>query len=87
MFTDDQIRGMRDFLADRLAKSDNPQGVHVHRREIEAWGAERAMDPEDAARLFEDLEGVAWRGEYFSSERFGWQGAWIIEVPQVPPWR
>ena len=85
MFTDDQIRGMRDFLADKLARSGNPQGVHIHRREIERWGEERAMDPEAAARLFEDLKGVSWFGEYHESERSVWTGAWVTEVGQTPP--
>lgn len=35
MFTDDQIRRLRDFLADKLARSGNSQGMHIHRREIE----------------------------------------------------
>lgn len=38
------------------------------------------MDPEDAARLFEDLKGVAWFGEYHESERSGWMGAWVMDV-------
>jgi hypothetical protein len=85
MFTDDQVRAMRDFLADKLAKSDNPQGVHISRMEIEQWGIEGGMTPEDVARLFEDLEGIAWWGEYIGGARFGWQGAWITEVGQIPP--
>ncbi len=85
MFTDDQISGMRNFLLDKLVKSDNPRGVHVSRMEIEQWAVERGMPPDDATRLFEDLEGTAWRGEYVGGARFGWQGAWITAVGQVPP--
>jgi hypothetical protein len=42
------------------------------------------MDPEDAARLLEDLKGVARQDEYHASQRPGWTGAWITEVRQVP---
>ena len=75
---------MRDFLADKLAGSGNPQGVHIHRRKIERWGDERAMDPKEASRLFEDPKGVAWFVEYHESERLRWTGGWVAEVRSLP---
>ncbi len=81
MFSDDQIRKMRHFLARKLAKSNNPQGVHVHRREVEGWGVNRAMTPEDAILLFAGSEGFVWEGEYIVGYDGRWSGAWITEIP------
>jgi hypothetical protein len=64
-----------DKLEDRLSET-TPRGVvHVDRREIEGWGAEIGLNPDETARLFEDLEGIAWRGEYVRSLEGGWTGA------------
>jgi hypothetical protein len=46
-------------LVVKPVKSDNLQGVHVSRMEIEQWAVERRMTPKYAAHLFEDLEGLA----------------------------
>ena len=57
--TDDHISGRCNFLVVKPVKSDNLQGVHVSRMEIEQWAVERRMTPKYAAHLFEDLEGLA----------------------------
>ena len=70
-----QIR-MREVLKDRF--EDIP--VHVPRSEIEALGAEIGLeDPIEAARLFDRLKGVSWRGDYVRSDD-GWVAAWVREV-------
>lgn len=54
--------------------------VHVPRSEIEAMGAEIGLeDPDEAARLFDRLKGVSWRGDYVRSDE-GWVAAWVREV-------
>jgi hypothetical protein len=80
MFTDDQIQTMRDFLARKLAKSNHPQGVHVHRREVEGWGEDKSMTPEDADLLLAGSKGVLWEGEYIVGHDGRWSGAWVTEV-------
>jgi hypothetical protein len=80
MFTDDQIQTMRGFLFDKLTKSNNPQGVHVHRREVEGWGEDQAMSPEDVTLLFAGSKRVLWEGEYIEGYDGRWSGAWVTEV-------
>ncbi len=54
--------------------------VHVPRSEVEAMGAEIGLqDPTQAARLFDRLKGVSWRGDYVRSDG-GWTAAWVREV-------
>jgi hypothetical protein len=36
-------------------------------------------DPTEAARIFDRLKGVSWRGDYVRWEE-GWVAAWVIEV-------
>ena len=70
-----QIR-MREALRQKL--KDCP--VHVPRSEVEAMGAEIGLeDPAEAARLFDRLKGVSWRGDYVRSD-LGWTAAWVREV-------
>ena len=67
---------MREVLKDRF--EDIP--VHVPRSEIEALGAEIGLeDPVEAARLFDRLKGVSWRGDYVRSDD-GWVAVWVREV-------
>lgn len=80
MFSDEQIRKMRDFLARKLAKSNDSQGVHVHRREVEGWGVDRAMGPENATLLLAGSKGTLWDGEYIESHDGRWSGAWVTEI-------
>jgi hypothetical protein len=59
---------------------DRQQPIHVPRSEIEALGAEIGLeDPAEAARLFDRLKGVSWRGDYVRSDE-GWVAAWIRDV-------
>ena len=67
-------------MARKLAKCNNPQGVHVHRREVEDWGEERAMTPEDATLLLAGSKGLLWEGEYIESPDGRWSGAWVTDV-------
>lgn len=54
--------------------------VHVPRSEVEALGVEIGLeDPTEAARLFDRLKGVSWRGDYVRSET-GWTAAWVEEI-------
>lgn len=53
--------------------------VHVPRSEIEAMGAEIGVEAMEAARIFDRLKGVSWRGDYVRSES-GWVAAWVREV-------
>ncbi len=69
-----QIR-MREALRQRL--KDCP--VHVPRSEVEAMGVEIGLEAIEAARLFDRLKGVSWRGDYVRSDD-GWIAAWVREV-------
>ena len=54
--------------------------VQVPRSEIEALGVEIGLDdPREAARIFDRLKGVSWRGDYVRSEE-GWVAAWVMEI-------
>ncbi len=67
---------MREVLKDRF--EDIP--VQVPRSQIEALGAEIGLeDPAEAARLFDRLKGVWWRGDYIRSDG-GWVAVWVREV-------
>ena len=69
-----QIR-MRETLRERLKECP----VHVPRSEVEAMGVEIGLEPVEAARLFDRLKGVSWRGDYIRSDN-GWVAAWVREV-------
>jgi hypothetical protein len=66
---------MREVLRQRL--KDYP--VHVPRSEVEAMGEEIGLEAIEAARLFDRLKGVSWRGDYVRSDD-GWVAAWVREV-------
>ena len=67
---------MHEVLKDRF--EDIP--VQVPRSEIEALSVEIGLeDPHEAARIFDRLKGVSWRGDYVRSEE-GWIAAWLREV-------
>ena len=66
---------MREVLKRRL--KDCP--VHVPRSEVEALGAEVGLEANEAARLFDRLKGVSWRGNYVRTDD-GWVAAWVKEV-------
>ena len=69
-----QIR-MREALRQRLKRCP----VQVPRSEVEAMGVEIGLEPVEAARLFDRLKGVSWRGDYIRSDA-GWIAAWVREV-------
>ncbi|HEX6710041.1 MAG TPA: hypothetical protein VF068_06880 [Rubrobacter sp.] len=70
-----QIR-MREVLKDRFGNIP----VQVRRSEIEAMGMEIGLeDPTEAARIFDRLKGISWRGDYVRSDE-GWVAAWVREV-------
>ena len=67
---------MREALKERFDETP----AHVPRSEVEALGAEIGLeDPTEAARLFDRLKGVSWRGAYVRSET-GWTAAWVEEI-------
>ena len=70
-----QIR-MREVLKERLESIP----VQVPRSEIEAMGVEIGLDdPLEAARIFDRLKGISWRGDYVRTDE-GWVAAWVREV-------
>jgi hypothetical protein len=66
---------MREVIRTRLKECP----VRVRRSEVEAMGAEIGLEETEAARLFDRLKGVSWRGDYIRSET-GWVAAWVREV-------
>ncbi len=74
---DRQYQGkMREALKQRL---DVP--AQITRGEIEALGAEIGLeDPIAAARLFDRLKGVSWRGDYITSDTEVWTAARITDL-------
>jgi hypothetical protein len=62
-----------------IRKSLKECPVRVQRSEVEAMGAEIGLDGIEAARLFDRLKGVSWRGDYIRSDD-GWVAAWVREV-------
>ena len=75
---DRQYQGkMREALKQRL--DDVP--AQITRDEIEALGAEIGLeDPIEAARLFDRLKGVSWRGDYITSDAEVWTAARITDL-------
>lgn len=68
---------MREALKDRLESLP----AQLSREEVGTIGAEIGLgSPEEAARLFGRLKGVAWRGEYVDSEDGVWVAARVAEV-------
>jgi hypothetical protein len=66
---------MRETLKEKLRECP----VHVPRSEIEAMGEEIGVEAIEAARIFDRLKGVSWRGDYVRSDD-GWIAAWVREV-------
>jgi hypothetical protein len=66
---------MRETLRRRLKNCP----VHLPRSEVEAMGAELGLEAIEAARLFDRLKGVSWRGDHIRSDH-GWIAAWVREV-------
>jgi hypothetical protein len=66
---------MREVIKKRLKQCP----VRVQRSEVQAMGAEIGLDGTEAARLFDRLKGVSWRGDYIRSDN-GWVAAWVREV-------
>jgi hypothetical protein len=66
---------MREVIRTRLKECP----VRVHRSKVEAMGAEIGLEGTEAARLFDRLKGVSWRGDYVRSDT-GWVAAWVREV-------
>lgn len=66
---------MREALKEKLWECP----VHVPRSEVEAMGAEIGVEALEAARIFDRLKGVSWRGDYVRSDD-GWVAAWVREV-------
>lgn len=68
---------MREALKNRL--DDVP--ARITRDEIEAIGVDIGLnDPTEAARLFDRLKGVSWRGDYITSEGNAWTAARVTDL-------
>ena len=69
-----------DLTREALRERFGTVPVRVPRGEVEELGAEIGLkDPAEAARLFDRLKGVSWRGAYVRSET-GWTAAWVEEI-------
>jgi hypothetical protein len=75
--TPDRQRQIRMHEALRRRLQGCP--LHVPRSEVEAMGAEIGLEALEAARVFDRLKGVSWRGDYVRSDD-GWVAAWVREV-------
>lgn len=65
---------MREALKSRL--DDVP--ARITRDEVEAIGADIGLDdPIEAARLFDRLKGVSWRGDYITPEGNDAGNVWV----------
>lgn len=75
---DRQYQGkLREALRQRLEEVP----AQITRGEIEALGAEIGLeDPREAARLFDRLKGVSWRGDYITSDAEVWTAARITDL-------
>jgi hypothetical protein len=63
---------MREALKNRL----DAVPARITRGEVEAIGADIGLeDPAEAARLFDRLKGVSWRGDYITSDGSG--NVWV----------
>ena len=80
MFSENHKLQMQDFLRKKLMNSDDGWGVHIDRDEVETVGTNMGLDPDQAARLFESIRDVHWRGQYVASGGRGWIGAWVENV-------
>ncbi|MBA3610462.1 MAG: hypothetical protein H0W54_03465, partial [Rubrobacter sp.] len=68
---------MREALKEKLDECP----ASISRGEIEEIGARIGLeDPSEAARLFDRLKGVSWRGEYVGTDENGWATARVVEV-------
>lgn len=68
---------MREALKERLEGGP----TRISRDEVEEIGARIGLeDPTEAAKLFDRLKGVSWRGEYVGSDENGWAEARVVEV-------
>jgi hypothetical protein len=67
---------MREVLKQRV--EDGP--VRLSRDDIGAIGADIGLEETEAARLFDRLKGVSWRGDYVTSGDDAWEAAWVREV-------
>ena len=73
-------RGQQILMREALKERFDETPAHVPRSEVEALGAEIGLeDPTEAARLFDRLKGVSWRGVYVRSET-SWTAAWVKEI-------
>lgn len=77
MFSENHKVQMQDFLRKKLLNSDDDQGVHVDRREVETVGANMGLDPDEAARLGFVAPFVVSSGKK--------RGVYAYEVPNAGP--
>ncbi len=65
---------MREALKSRLEAVP----AQITRDEVEAIGADIGLDdPAEAARLFDRLKGVSWRGDYITSGENAGGNVWV----------
>ena len=68
---------MREALKERVEGGP----TNISRDEVEEIGIKIGLEnPSEAARLFDRLKGVSWRGEYVGSDENGWAAARVVEV-------
>lgn len=68
---------MREALKSRL----DAMPAQITRGEVEAIGIDIGLeDPAEAARLFDRLKGVSWRGDYITSDGNAWVAARVTDL-------
>ncbi len=83
MDREEQQKQMRAFLHEQLANSGSPASVNVHRQDIETWGGQNGLTPDEAIGLFESLEHTVWDGAKHNEED-GYGDLWRwVEITDV----
>jgi hypothetical protein len=63
------IRYMMEYLEDRMRSPDVSGEVIIRRNEIEEFGRSVGMDEAGAWKMFGELQGHAWRGQFMPESR------------------
>ncbi len=71
-------------LRNLVAKIVREGETRVDRERIERLGERHGVDPDEARRIFVDLEGDVWRGKLVETDDpAGWAAAELDDVPSA----
>ena len=71
-------------LRNVVAKVVRNGETRVDRERIEGLGERHGIDPDEARRIFVDLQGDVWRGELVGTDDpAGWSAAELEDVPSA----